>query len=393
MNRILKFDMFEKVQPEWFKKNPKFYLSKAEKDLKTYKEENIEKEVSDQEYINKLKKLNIDEIEFSYNDTEKEYITLKPEFLISNRFKPYKNDISCRFKAKNSEYNYKILLAFIKYLNKDTLTFDWAISKEVITPLFKELVGYYALYYQANDLFITKNKDEYIKKIDELKADGRKIYYFNNKTKGKEFTDIELVEVNRIKNKLKNITIDDIYFTSSGENDSVNEELFISRDSYEVRFKDKELEKEIYKYKLISYGFFEREDNPGKVYFGHLRNRYHTRSIDQQLKGIGLGYKIYKAFLKFNGYMVSDEQTSMDARKIYLNLLKDNDIYYVIDKNTKGDIGNYDPSAKVMLIWKDYPKMEKLLRIVRTHELRNKRKYEYDKELLPYIQNITKKTV
>ena len=46
-----------------------------------------------------------------------------------------------------------------------------------------------------------------------------------------------------------------------------------------------------------------------------------------------------------------------------------------------------------MIIWKDYPKMEQLLRIVRTHELRNKRKYEYDKALLPYIENITKKTV
>ena len=167
MNRLLKFDMFEKVQPDWFEKNPKFYLSKAEKELKTSKEENKSKEISDQEYINKLKKLSIDEIKFEYSEEQKEYITIKPDFLEFNKFIPYKKDVILGgFKVKN-EFNYKILLAFIKYLNKDTTIFDH-ISKDIINPLFKELVGYYALYYQYGDLFITKNKEEYIKKIDEL---------------------------------------------------------------------------------------------------------------------------------------------------------------------------------------------------------------------------------
>ena len=86
--------------------------------------------------------------------------------------------------------------------------------------------------------------------------------------------------------------------------------------------------------------------------------------------------------------MVSDEQTSLAARKIYLNLMKDDDVYFIVDKK-KTKNGTYaSDSSKVMLIWKDYPKMEQLLRIVRTHELRNKRRYEYDKSLLPYIKNI-----
>jgi len=53
----------------------------------------------------------------------------------------------------------------------------------------------------------------------------------------------------------------------------------------------------------------------------------------------------------------------------------------------------YNDTAKIMLIWKDYPKTEQLVKIVRTYELRNGRKYIYDKNLLLYIKNITKKTV
>ena len=43
--KLLTFDLFEKVQPDWFNKNPKFYLSKSVKELKKRKEDNIENEI------------------------------------------------------------------------------------------------------------------------------------------------------------------------------------------------------------------------------------------------------------------------------------------------------------------------------------------------------------
>jgi hypothetical protein len=390
--RLLSFNLFEKAQPEWFKKNPNFYLSKTEKELKDYKKKDTDEKISKQDYINQLKKLDINDIKFSYEDQWKQYSVTSPIFLIRNEFRQFSHGYACRFTV-NTEYNYKILIALIKYMDKETLILE-DVDKNLINPLFKELTDYYGLFYQfgfGDKLFLTKDRTEYKNKITELREANCKIQYYNNKTKGKEFTDIELLEINNIKNKLKKLTIDDIYFTK--DNWSEEDGFLAKRVSYSVNFKDKELNQKMYLYGLIHKIFFTRDDSPSKVYFGHLRNRYHTSSISGYIQGIGVGYKIYKAFLKFNGYMVSDEQTSLAARKIYLNLMKDDDIYYIVEKK-RGQNGTYAPdSSKVMLIWKDYPKMEKLLRIVRTHELRNKRHYEYDKALLPYIKNITKKTV
>ena len=180
--RLLSFELFEKVQPEWFKKNPKFYLSKAEKELKNYKDEQGEKELSNQDYINQLKKLNVDDIKIDLNEEWKSYETIEPSFLIGNRFRIFKDEISVRFKAKD-ENNYKIILAFVKYIKQDTINL-LDIGKETINPLFKELTDYYALFYQiaGNGLFLTKDRDVYKNKIAELRKSGQKIYYFNNKT-------------------------------------------------------------------------------------------------------------------------------------------------------------------------------------------------------------------
>ena len=384
--KLLSFDLFEKAQPEWFKKNPNFYLSKTEKELGDYKQKSKDREINHQDYINQLKKLDINDIKFSYEDQWEQYIVTSPSFFTANRFRLFSGGYSCSFVVK-TEYNYKILLSLIKFMNKESVTFD-NVDKNLINPLFKELNDYYGLfYYELGDkLFITKSRSEYKEKILKLRKENAKVYYFNSKTKGKEFTDIELLEINNIKNKLKKISIDDIYFT---KDDWSKEDGFLSkRVSYSVKFKDKDLNSKMYLYGLIHNLFFTREDSPSKVYFGHLKNRYHTSSISNYIQGIGVGYKIYKAFLKFNGYMVSDEQTSLAARKIYLNLMKDEDVHYIVEKK-KAQNGTYsNDSSKVMLIWKDYPRMEQILRIVRTHELRNKRKYEYDKALLPYIKNI-----
>jgi hypothetical protein len=391
--KLLTFDIFEKVQPEWFKKHPNFYLSKTEKELGDYKKKSKDTEISKQDYINQLKKLDINDIKFSYSDEQKQYSIISPSFLIRNRFRLFSQGYSCSFDELHTEYNYKILIALIKFMDKETVVFE-DVDKNLINPLFKELSDYYGLFYNfgfGEKLYLTRNREEYKNKITELRKENSKIYYFNNKTKGKEFTDIELLEINNTKNKLKKITIDDIYFTKDDWSDE--EGSLSKRVSYSVKFKDKELNSKMYLYGLIHGCFFTREDSPSKVYFGHLRNRYHTSSISSYIQGIGVGYKIYKAFLKFNGYMVSDEQTSLNARKIYLNLMKDDDVYFIVDKKGIKDGTYASDSSKVMLIWKDYPKMEQLVRIVRTHELRNKRHYEYDKDLLPYVKNINKKTV
>ena len=389
--KLLSFDLFEKAQPEWFKKNPNFYLSKTEKELGDYKQKSKDKEINHQDYINQLKKLDINDIKFSYEDQWEQYIVINPSFFTANRFRLFSGGYACSFVVK-TEYNYKILLSLIKFMDKENITFD-NVDKNLINPLFKELNDYYGLfYYEYGDkLFITKSKSEYKEKILKLRKGNAKVYYFNNKTKGREFTDIELLEINNIKNKLKKITIDDIYFTK--DDWSKEEEYLSKRVSYSVKFKDKEINSKMYLYGLIHNIFFTREDSPSKVYFGHLKNRYHTCSISSYIQGIGVGYKIYKAFLKFNGYMVSDEQTSLAARKIYLNLMKDDDVYFIVDKKRTQNGTYASDSSKVMLIWKDNPKMEQILRIVRTHELRNKRHYEYDKALLPYIKKITKTTV
>lgn len=398
--KLLTFDLFEKVQPDFFKKNPKFYLSQSVKELKKRKKDDTEKEISNQEYINKLKQTKIEDIKFSFNEQWKQYNIISPNFLTSTSISDFGKSFSCRSKRPN-EYDYKIILAFVKSINRKEITLS-NVDKNTINPLFKELSGYYGLYYKdaGNYLYLTTDEKKYKNKISEIKKseyEDTKIIYYNNNTKGKEFTDIELIEVNKLKNILKNITVDDISFTKDDWSDSEYESLF-DRVSYSVKFKDKELTDKIYKYKLIQTNFFTREDDSNKIYFGHLKNRYHTGSIETEIQGIGLGYKIYKAFLKFNGYMVSDEQSSLLARKIYYNLLKDDDVYYIVDKGKPEKYNkltgfSIDDKNKVMLIWKDYPKMEQLLRIIRTHELRNKRKYEYDKALLPYIKNITKKTV
>lgn len=230
-------------------------------------------------------------------------------------------------------------------------------------------------YLSKNNILINNRKKENVNK-EEI---GKLTY---NKTVEKEITDYNLIEMN----KLKNISYEDIFFRhtyifnqSTNHNDT----------HYTVYFKDKVLEKHIKKHELIKNPFFRMEHSEEKVYFGHLKNRYHADSIDDKVKGIGLGYKIYKSFVKKQGYITSDEHASVDAKKLYYNLLKDPDIFCVIDKNAidKNSIFGNDTN-KVLLIWKDYDKIEQLIRIIRKHELAHGRKYEYDKELLKYIKNI-----
>lgn len=61
-------------------------------------------------------------------------------------------------------------------------------------------------------------------------------------------------------------------------------------------------------------------------------NRTHTMGIDDKLKGLGLGYKCYKALAKHLGWLTSHSNASSDAKNVWRKLIKDNDFYSILSK-------------------------------------------------------------
>lgn len=382
---LLKFnDLFEKVQGDFFEKNPGFYLSSADKEKKIrYKEYTQPKK----ELEFKLTKLDINDVTFK-NDvdqfdknkiTNDVFIVASPSYIPSNKFKfvkDAKGDYAFYNYASESENTYKIIIPFINFINKKSLQLR-NINKQSINKIFSILDDYYSVYFTEDEvdymLYLTKNNKKFKQKIKKLRndTDKYKIIYFNNKVKGKELIDYDEIAINKIKNKLKNITIDDITF------EEFRNEEYHSK-SVNVIIKDEELNAEVKKYGIISNSFFT-QIKENKTYFGPLRNRFHSRSI--KTKGIGLGYKIYKAFIKFQGYIVSDKQTSLEAQSVYRKLIQDEDLYHILEQHP---IDN--SYQKILLIWKDYKNIEKLLRIVKNYELKSGRNYEYDKRLTKYLE-------
>lgn len=64
MKKIFNFKKFitEKIQTDWFEKNPDFYLSKNKKEIQSDKQENIEKLKNIKKLQNELNKKSINEI-------------------------------------------------------------------------------------------------------------------------------------------------------------------------------------------------------------------------------------------------------------------------------------------------------------------------------------------
>jgi len=395
LKRFNNFIINETIEDKWFKENPNFYLSKNDNIVKSKQKQNENDKDSSKVIYNKAKKLNVDDIEFEVR--ENNYFSLNsdfnPIFTINKT-----GDIRIFPDEKIKEQNYKFILALMKLLNKTatknflskmfmgtepSYTFR-GVSNEIVNELFKNNNEYYGLYYTEKDdyslsenLYLSKDYKKFINEVSEIKeSELCKILYFNNKSKGKEVTDYESIEISKLKNILKNISYEDI--------------TFHTRDNffYFVDFKDEALNDKVKKYHLIDNPFFEKEHiKNNKIYFGHLKNRIHSKSIKEEVLGIGLGYKIYKAFLKYQGYLISDEQSTSDARKMYFNLLKDPDVVGIIDKETNDRGQSFGPdSNKVMIIWKTNPKLEQIVKIVRTHELSHGKHYDYDKELLKYIK-------
>jgi len=103
------------------------------------------------------------------------------------------------------------------------------------------------------------------------------------------------------------------------------------------------------------YNFIEQYDNDIKSeIFDSLNriyiessgdfNRIHFREgIHPYLKGIGLGYIIYEAFIKYLGFASSSESATSDSRKIWKKLLNDPDFHGIVcGDNNKGDVLIFD---------------------------------------------------
>jgi len=369
---LLKFNKFlEKVQNDWFNKNQDFYITQGKKQSDNYIKKENDEYKSLKEKINKIK---ISDIKFKkieknwMNEGFIEYQIYYPPELKNFKFSiDSVNNYITLNKYHYYDFYYKIFIAFINFYNKDEMTFILFKKNELLNKIINLISNKYYIIAYDRYLYLTKNHDKFLKKLKDNKPN---IYFINQKVKGKEYTDYQLLEINKIKNKLKQITYNDITFQK------FEGEYFTE---YNIIFKNDELNKSIIKYDLISHGFFGLEKNQYKKYFGHIRKRFHSKSISEKLRGIGLGYKIYKSFIKYNGFIISDEQSSYSARKIYYYLLKDNDIYHILDKHR--EIGQ----QKILLIWKDYPKIKKLVHLIKTYELRNNQKYEYDDRLKKYF--------
>lgn len=65
-----------------------------------------------------------------------------------------------------------------------------------------------------------------------------------------------------------------------------------------------------------------------------LYNRVHTTGIPDKLKGIGLGYKCYKALTKYLGWISSQADASVDAVNVWKKLIRDNDFYSAVSNNS-----------------------------------------------------------
>lgn len=347
MNHIKKY---EKIQSEWLEKNPKFYLS-GDKDIKEY----IDKYNSISEPDHYFDNKKIEDLKI-FKDKERDGYYYIDNDNYSFKYYPDENKVMLTSSVYNS---YKPIISIFKFFNKNEITFE-NVRKEILNDLFVHL-NHYGVYHNlgfGKRLYITDSRDKAISKIKFLKENKIKILYFNNKNK-KEFTDFEVLKINKLKNYFKNIKLDDIYFT-------------VSNRGYSVHIKDKKLDD--YFQEFVGNDYFQKEhmsSYDSKFNFGKLKNRYHTNGLRNYFRGIGLGYKIYKQFVKFQGYITSNKQISVMAKNIYRKLLNDEDIYHVIDKDNQS----------IILIYKDYKNISKLLKLIRVYELKEGLNFKYDKKL------------
>ena len=164
--------MFEKVQPDYFEKNPDFYLTKNKENIKKEKKHTEENKKDEEKYIKTIKNINVKDIPIEYDKDYKMYILKIGETGVYIK-KNYNANTWGFIKLDfDSEYNYKLILSIQNKRKENTFTW-YNIKKELINPLFKNTEKYYGVYYFNGEnfsmyLFLTKSKKEFSEKIIKL---------------------------------------------------------------------------------------------------------------------------------------------------------------------------------------------------------------------------------
>jgi hypothetical protein len=354
----------ERVQPDFFDKNPGFYLNPSNKPVSNWELEN-----------EKLKNIKVEDIKIKSDN-----INIYFEGFSSIFFRKEENKKLRTFEF--TPYLWKLIVATVKNLSLKTITFASGENfNKNINEIFKNLPNYYGLYYEIGEgaygknyeLFLTTIHEKYSEKLKESKNSTRekyKIIYYNNKVKDREFFDISSMKNLDIMKKFKNIRVEDVDFKEFGTD-------YTKSPKYKLKFKNDDLTQDFISLKGdLIFDLANESQMEDQLFGDKIGHRYHMYGgLPDILKGIGLGYKIYKAFIKRVGYICSNSQSSGSAQNIYNKLLKDPDYYSIVDK------GSRKTRARVMIIDKNYPYLQKLLDLVKKREIKEKTKYIYDKEL------------
>ncbi len=189
---ITKFNQFltEKIDPEWFDKNPNFYLSSnAKSEINKGRNYRKEEKLSNEKMDNFMKRLKESDIKWEYSNNSNSrygyYSVVKPKELSGVFIKHCENKELCgdgeySFEnvgendtpLYNSPYHYKIVSSFIKYKKDNFYWFD-GITSNMINDLFKENNNYYGFYYGqeggSRSLFLSLDKKIYLTKLKEVK--------------------------------------------------------------------------------------------------------------------------------------------------------------------------------------------------------------------------------
>jgi hypothetical protein len=94
-----------------------------------------------------------------------------------------------------------------------------------------------------------------------------------------------------------------------------------------------------------------RTENVGKImcqYQGTLNRIHFTQGISEVIRGLGLGYNIFKEFIKFLGWGTSAKGSTDAALNIWRKLLNDPDFYGVVTKSENDD------SNSLLVIYKNF---------------------------------------
>lgn len=351
----------ETVDQDFYEKNPDFYVSRNKGRLGQENKEKDEYDKSQKQMLTRFSHVDINDIDLKRNDHNVwEYIFEELSVHIITA-----GDDPHIFFFSNSpfkELTYKLIQRLIDLTNLDYYWFI-GVDADIVNNVFKNIPMFSIYFYESKrypkNLFLTNDKNILIEKVKEIKEspDG-KILYFNNQTPNKEITQYDAIMKSRIKNKLKDISYEDITIKNIGNN------------TYNPVFKNEQLNDLVHIYQLIRDPFILLEAD--------FFNRIHNNGIDESLRGIGLGYKIYKAFIKYIGFITSDTYTTHLGINLYYSLLKDPDILHIVHKK-RGE-------ESIALIWKDYEHIDKVVDHYKSAIISNPDNFDIDDRLKKYLE-------